>query len=74
MKEEKNRSIIYYGISWIIVELIVSFVLFLGTSLLTGTQVTRLAWEEALQILGFSITISTVITCTQFLANKGIKK
>ena len=70
MQENENKSIIYYAISWMIISVIVSFVLFLGASLLTDTQITRLVWENALQILGFATTISTVITCTQFLADK----
>lgn len=70
MQEKENKSIVHYVINWIIIVLVVSFVLFFGASLLTNTQVTTIVWEDALQMLGFSTTISTVITCTQFLADK----
>ena len=70
MQEKENKSIVHYAINWIIIVLVVSFVLFFGASLLSNTQVTTIVWEDALQMLGFSITISTVIICTQFLVDK----
>ena len=70
MQEKENKSIVHYAINWIIIVLVVSFVLFFGASLLSNTQVTTIVWEDALQMLGFSSTISTVIICTQFLVDK----
>ncbi|MGL4337757.1 MAG: hypothetical protein ACRCST_12770 [Turicibacter sp.] len=67
----KQRNIIMsYGVKWLGIALATGILLYVGTSFLTQTQIKYFDWLEGLLLLGFSITIATLTTCTQIIIKK----
>ena len=57
---------------WISATIVVSLLLFLIPTLISKTEFTNIfaEFEIILMLLGFSTTISTMITCTYIIKNK----